>query len=233
MCFEKKKKMIFLFYFIFVLCFQYVACNRFNVNVKDIHNQIDLEYDSGECKGRDLESIGRNPKCYSDKCLRFIGDNIFESNDITSLLQIAEKGMNTRVSNGGPTILDINTGYIRDTEGLANLFGDDYKKDESDRLFTSNDFATYGRIINKLKNLVSSKFNIENLYFTAPTFITKLDGNSAWKPREIHDEYWHTHADMNNTDHYQYSGLLYLSTYGVDFTGGEKRNIYIYIDLPY
>ena len=37
---------------------------------------------------------------------------------------------------------------------------------------------------------------------------------------EIHDEYWHVHADMNNTHHYHYSGLMYLSTYGDDFTGG-------------
>lgn len=41
---------------------------------------------------------------------------------------------------------------------------------------------------------------------------------------EIHDEYWHTHADMNNTAHYQYSGLLYLSTYLRDFTGGMFRD---------
>lgn len=38
---------------------------------------------------------------------------------------------------------------------------------------------------------------------------------------EIHDEYWHPHVDRNNTPHYQYSGLLYLSTYGVDFEGGR------------
>lgn len=36
----------------------------------------------------------------------------------------------------------------------------------------------------------------------------------------IHDEYWHPHADMNNTAHYHYSGLLYMSTYEKHFTGG-------------
>lgn len=38
---------------------------------------------------------------------------------------------------------------------------------------------------------------------------------------EIHDEYWHPHVDRNNTPHYHYSGLLYLSTYDEDFTGGR------------
>jgi hypothetical protein len=37
----------------------------------------------------------------------------------------------------------------------------------------------------------------------------------------IHDEYWHPHADRNNTPHYHYSGLLYMSDYGKDFTGGS------------
>jgi hypothetical protein len=36
----------------------------------------------------------------------------------------------------------------------------------------------------------------------------------------IHDEYWHLHVDMNNTAHYHFSGLLYMSTYGKDFQGG-------------
>lgn len=38
---------------------------------------------------------------------------------------------------------------------------------------------------------------------------------------EIHDEYWHPHVDRNNTPHYHYSGLLYMSTYDNDFSGGE------------
>ena len=38
----------------------------------------------------------------------------------------------------------------------------------------------------------------------------------------VHDEYWHLHVDMNNTAHYHYSGLLYLSTYQTDFTGGPS-----------
>ena len=30
----------------------------------------------------------------------------------------------------------------------------------------------------------------------------------------------HAHVDKNNTEHYDYSGLLYLSDYETDFTGG-------------
>ena len=39
-----------------------------------------------------------------------------------------------------------------------------------------------------------------------------------------HDEYWHAHVDGVNTPHYHYSGLLYMSDYNVDFTGGTYMN---------
>lgn len=42
---------------------------------------------------------------------------------------------------------------------------------------------------------------------------------------EIHDEYWHPHIDGQNTLHYHYSGLLYLSDYGTDFEGGRLKFI--------
>ena len=35
----------------------------------------------------------------------------------------------------------------------------------------------------------------------------------------MHDVYWLPHVDKNNTGHYDYSGLLYLTTHGKDFQG--------------
>jgi hypothetical protein len=52
-----------------------------------------------------------------------------------------------------------------------------------------------------------------------------------------HDEYWHPHVDRNNTPHYHYSGLLYMSTYKEDFEGGITFVLvcsiiyYTYIDI--
>ena len=77
---------------------------------------------------------------------------------------------------GGPTILDINTGYIRDSAGLDNLFV------REQQLFTAEDFEHYGNIIRKLKSTVMETFKLSELYFTAPTFITRLDGSSSWQP---------------------------------------------------
>lgn len=163
------------------------------------------------------DSTGYSPGCISSTCLRRIVDGIFTDDDIANLHAIARKGMSQRPVVGGPTILDINTGYIRDSDGLDNLFT------KSNDIYTSEDFAHYGQIIQKLKETVMQTFQLPTLHFTAPTFITRIDADTPWQPQAIHDEYWHPHADHNNTEHYHYSGLLYMSTYGEDFTGGRFK----------
>ena len=154
-------------------------------------------------------------KCWLNNCLRKVIDDAFTSENVKDLQRIASKAITLRADIGGPTIVDINTGYIRDGNGLDNLF------ERADPVYTEDDFETYGKIIRQLKQHVMESFELTELYFTAPTFITRLDGRPSWQAQEIHDEYWHVHADMNNTKHYHYSGLLYMSTYNEDFTGGR------------
>jgi hypothetical protein len=165
------------------------------------------------CKFVDNSLAASN--CLSDQCLRRIFDGLFSEFEVSTLLDVAAKGFSKRENIGGPTILDLNTGFIRDSIGLENLFS------ASNDIYSFEDFALYGNIIRKLKQAVMDTFGLAQLFFTAPTFITRIDANHSWQPQEIHDEYWHVHSDRNNTPHYYYSGLLYLSTYGKDFSGGE------------
>jgi predicted 2-oxoglutarate/Fe(II)-dependent dioxygenase YbiX len=183
------------------------------VNVIHVSDSANLLYETPSCHQR-YDGIKVSPECITDKCLRRVTDGLFTSKDIDRLHEIVEKGMSQRSALGGPTILDINTGYIRDTMGLENLFS------RSEEIYTQEDFTHYGSIIRRLKDSVMETFSVSDLYFTAPTFITRLDGNSSWNPEGDHDEYWHPHVDRSNTPHYHYSGLLYMSTYGEDFTGG-------------
>lgn len=155
--------------------------------------------------------------CYPQACARKVVDGLFSTEEVQALKDIALKGYATRESTGGPTILDINTGYIRDSAGMENLFA----RQGGDRIFSPEDFGVYGRVISRLKQAVLDTFGGEHLYFTAPTFITRLDGRADWEPKEVHDQYWHWHVDRNNTAHYHYSGLLYLSEYKKDFKGGR------------
>ena len=108
------------------------------------------------------------------------------------LHEVAKKGMYTRENKGGPTILDINTGFIRDSLGLENLFS---RNRGGGDIYTSEDFESYSIVIQKLKAAVTEHFDARDLHFTSPTFITRIDATTSWSAREEHDEYWHVHAD--------------------------------------
>lgn len=83
-------------------------------------------------------------------------------------------------------------------------------------IFGEQEYATYRAVTERLKRRVEAVFDLKKLYFTAPTFITReaADLDNTWRPTTQHDEYWHPHVDKNNTDHYDYSALVYLSTSG-------------------
>lgn len=166
------------------------------------------------CSNESLAVREMYPSCGPLVCGRVVVDGHFQLEDIVALRAIAEKGMGTREALGGPTILDLNTGFIRDGKGMVNLFMD------RQGIFSAEEFTTYGRIIEELRQLVMRTFDTHDLHFTAPTFITRLDGRAGWEPEGEHDEYWHTHADLLSTPHYHYSGLLYLSSVS-EFKGGR------------
>jgi hypothetical protein len=129
-----------------------------------------------DCKGSFDPQSQFSPQCLPASCRRRISDNTFSIDDVEKLLTIAKKGMATRKRMGGPTILDINTGYIRDSSGVENLFL------KGNNIFSVDDFSHYGRIIQKLRNEILETFELEEVYFTAPTFITRIDATVPWDP---------------------------------------------------
>ncbi|KAJ1459721.1 hypothetical protein M885DRAFT_478971 [Pelagophyceae sp. CCMP2097] len=153
-------------------------------------------------------------------CDRATVSDFASAAEVASLRSIAEKGMAAAGADsnfGGPTIFDINSGFVMAPGArLSNVH------ETRPGLFSSEDYALYKQVINRLKVLVESTFDTAKpLYFTAPTFITRLSGeNSSWAPESPHDEYWQAHVDRDNTEHYEYSGLLYLSDASTDFEGG-------------
>eukprot|EP00947_MAST-08B_sp_MAST-8B-sp1_P000045 g45.t1 len=117
---------------------------------------------------------------------------------------------------GGPTILDVNTGYV-----LASGQHQPMSIYRKGQLYSKAEYALYRDVTRRLKRLVEETFGLSTAtFFTAPTFITREVGDAKWSPSTMHDEYWHAHVDKNNTAHYDFSGLVYLSTQGEDFTGG-------------
>lgn len=128
--------------------------------------------------------------------------------------------MAAQPSTGGPTIFDVNSGFALGPAGLHNIYEDGNGRPVPHETFSADEYSFYEGVIGRLKAEVEREFGLTSLWFTAPTFITRLVGNESWSPATMHDQYWMTHVDKNNTEHYDYSGLLYLSEHGADFEGG-------------
>ncbi|GLE11351.1 hypothetical protein PINS_up023731 [Pythium insidiosum] len=168
---------------------------------------------------RDREGFVAGCHHVGTHCGRAVRDGFVTPAEVAQLREIAEIGMANRSRLGGPTIMDINTGFVKDNNGLVNIYQSRRDAPPIPR-FTAEQFDLYRRTIEKIRLALVQEFGLKHLYFTAPTFITRIVGNASWEPAEIHDEYWHPHVDKDNTQHYDYSGLLYLSDYADEFTGG-------------
>lgn len=48
----------------------------------------------------------------------------------------------------------------------------------------------YGDTIERIRAKVQALFGLGFLKFTAPTFITRIQGREGWQPASPHDEYW-------------------------------------------
>lgn len=156
-------------------------------------------------------------------CGRYIQDGLFSEEEVDALKAMVRAGMARSRVEAGPTILDLNTGFMRDRV-LQNI----YRPQRLDGVvlpavnYTDAQFQLYGSVYERIHARLRAVFGLATLHFTAPTFVTRIRGAPDWQPASAHDEYFHTHSDKANTDHYDYSGLVYLSTGGGrDFTGGD------------
>lgn len=170
------------------------------------------------------------PECFPDgvqrKCLRFIEDDIASPAEVAALIAMTEKGMAAANSSlPGPTIFDPNLGYVRQSGQTLNAYAKG-PNGSPPANFTTGELQLFSRVFRRIKDRVAFAFGVPSLMYTAPFFVTRIvgapeDGEGAWEPEEMHDEYYHAHVDGRSTPHYHYSGLLYLSTAGKDFEGGR------------
>ena len=159
-------------------------------------------------------------------CLRHGEDDFVSPAEAAQLLAMMQAGFARSRRSAGPTILDVNTGYLREGGRVVNIYKDELDK-ATGRVtapavaFNDSDLALYRSVFDRIRGRIVAVFNLTSLFFTAPTFVTRIVGAEGWEAEDIHDEYWHPHVDMANTRHYHYSGLLYLSSHGDNFSGGE------------
>ena len=88
--------------------------------------------------------------CVPKRCGRALLDSFITPTQVLELRNIAEKGMAGRDDSGGPTIMDINSGFVKDGAGLTNIY---YNKSNSAprRIFTSEEYLLYKNVVEKVR----------------------------------------------------------------------------------
>lgn len=135
--------------------------------------------------------------------------------EVAFLVAVADRGMEQiPEEQGGPTIMDPD-------QSLVLGPGGNVKRTPK---FSASELSQYATLMRRLHARLLELHQVEFLYHTQPTFIARLlpqQQGQGQQPHHVHDEYWHEHCDKNNTEHYDYSALVHLTDYGVNFTGGE------------
>eukprot|EP00055_Hartaetosiga_balthica_P017778 m.122988 g.122988 ORF g.122988 m.122988 type:complete len:323 (-) comp9399_c3_seq1:361-1329(-) len=163
--------------------------------------------------------------CHFTGCRRVVWDGLVPEKDVTQLREMASRVMNKYAQpSGGPTIIDLHSGAMSYGEQFINMYA---KIKDDDIVSLNNDLTLYNKVHEIILNLVEKEFGIENQAgLTKPTFFSRITSKEA---ATSHDEYWHHHIDKLQYGTFQYTCLLYLNTYGQDFTGGR----FAFVDQSY
>merc|ERR1712150_11220 len=85
---------------------------------------------------------------------------------------------------------------------------------------TEKQFKAYGAVRDAVRRVLADHFGMpEETLLHDMTFFSHINGSK--KAQTLHDEYWHLHTDTEQYGTFEYTTLLYLSTLGQDFDGGE------------
>ncbi|XP_041473402.1 2-oxoglutarate and iron-dependent oxygenase domain-containing protein 3-like isoform X1 [Lytechinus variegatus] len=164
------------------------------------------------------------PECAPKVCGRGVMDTIVSEKEARQLVEVAKKGLSYGGSNGGASILDLHSGALSKGDSFINIY-QYLEHNNLGNVFSSEDIKLYRKVADTIKRAIAARFQIpaQKLYLTHPTFFSRMNNKKA---KTIHDEYWHSHVDKKTYETFDYTSLLYLTNYGVDFKGGR----FVFID---
>lgn len=171
----------------------------------------------------DYQKYKHFPGCTPTKCGRAVSDSVATTDEAQILKRIAERGLALGGSDGGASILDLHSGALSMGKKFVNIYS--YFSDQIRDIFTEEDFELYRAMRGRIQKVIAETFGLDSskLFLTKPTFFSRINSTSA---KTTHDEYWHPHIDKVTYGSFDYTSLLYLTDYGVDFGGGR----FIFID---
>merc|ERR1719277_17334 len=86
--------------------------------------------------------------------------------------------------------------------------------------FSEEQKQAYYTVRDSLRGVLAEVFGVPSEALLHDlTFFSHINGSKEAKT--VHDEYWHQHTDTEQYGTFEYTTLLYLSTQGEDFDGGD------------
>ncbi|KAF7705335.1 urotensin-2 receptor 2 isoform X2 [Silurus meridionalis] len=166
----------------------------------------------------DYQKYKHFPGCTPTKCGRAVTDSVVTTAEAQILKRIAERALELGGSDGGASILDLHSGALSMGKKFVNIYR--YFSNQIRHIFTEEDFELYREVRGRIQKAIAETFGLEpsKLYLTKPTFFSRINSTSA---KTTHDEYWHPHIDKVTYGSFDYTSLLYLTDYDVDFGGGR------------
>lgn len=156
---------------------------------------------------------------HSNGCARFVVDGAVPEDDILELRKLVEWliGEAWGAGHGPPSVIDLHAGSISYKDSFVDLFAlMDFKSIN----FTERQVAAYLSVRIALRRTLAEFFGIpEESVLHDMTFFSHI--NASKRAHTLHDEYWHLHTDTEQYGSFAYTTLLYLSTQGSDFQGGQ------------
>jgi hypothetical protein len=140
------------------------------------------------------DGAGFHAECHPKNCARLEFPEFADLETINVLKTIALKAISIGRKGkqvAGPTIVDINAGYLRDMDGLVNIYTEAGSIEAASQIFTLEEYGLYRAVIDRIRATVSHHFGLPERYpiFTAPTFITRILYDPGWRPEGMHDVY--------------------------------------------
>ena len=153
-------------------------------------------------------------------CGSIVVDDFATADEVDALIEIAGRGMKMSPGGaGGPTILDLQSGALSYQDKFVDVWSVFNNTPEA-RAYRRSELSAYANVVGRVGELAKAQFGVTTpLHLTSPTFFSRISGEKP--PITQHDEYWHTHIDLEQYGSFVFTALLYLSTSGEDFEGGS------------
>ncbi|KPP65985.1 2-oxoglutarate and iron-dependent oxygenase domain-containing protein 3-like [Scleropages formosus] len=166
----------------------------------------------------DYNNYKRYPGCTPQRCGRAVTDSVVTREEAQVLRRLAERGLSLGGSEGGASILDLHSGALSMGKQFVNIYR--YFGEQIRGIFSEEDFHLYREVRSRIQNVIADTFGLDSshMYLTKPTFFSRINSTAA---KTTHDEYWHPHIDKETYGSFDYTSLLYLSDYEIDFGGGR------------